>query len=96
MVFSVRQWVLPSFCGMRILASRTLRFACLFLLMTGCTVRVPSEVFAYQGYAQWAWQILPISAVVEMTAVTLFAVNLIWTFLRPPVVAPSPLQMYVE
>lgn len=96
MIFSVGQRVLPSFCGMRILASRRLMLACLLLLMIGCTLRVSSEVLAYQGYAPWAWQILPISAVVEMTAVTLFAVNLIWTFLRPPVVAPSPLQMYVE
>jgi len=96
MVFSVGQRVLPSFCGMRILASRRLMFACLFLLMMGCMLRVTSEVLAYQAYANWAWQILPVSAVVEMTAVTLFAVNLVWTFLRPPVVAPSPLQMYVE
>jgi hypothetical protein len=40
--------------------------------------------------------VLPLSAFIEMTAVTIFALNLIWTFLRPPVVAPSPLQMYVE
>jgi uncharacterized protein involved in response to NO len=96
MVFSVGQRVLPSFCGMRILASPRLMFACLSLLMLGCTLRVSSEILAYQGYAAWAWNVLPVSAVIEMTAVTVFAVNLIWTFLRPPVVAPSPLQMYVE
>jgi hypothetical protein len=39
---------------------------------------------------------LPVSALIEMTAVSLFAINLVWTFLRPPVVAPGPLQMYVE
>ena len=96
MIFSVGQRILPSFCGMRILASRQLMLACLLLLMIGCALRVSSEVLAYQNYAAWAWQILPISAVVEMTAVTVFAVNLVWTFLRPPVTAPSPLQMYVE
>lgn len=96
MVFSVGQRVLPSFCGMRILASPRLMLACLSLLQLGCTLRVTSEVLAYQSYAEWAWQILPVSALTEMTAVTLFALNLIWTFLRPPVVAPSPLQMYAE
>lgn len=96
MIFSVGQRILPSFCGMRVLASPRLMFAGLLLLMLGCTLRVSSEVLAYQGYASWAWNVLPVSALIEMTAVTAFAVNLIWTFLRPPVVAPSPLQMYVE
>jgi hypothetical protein len=31
-----------------------------------------------------------------MTAVTLFAINLAWTFLRPPVVAQGPLTQFVE
>jgi uncharacterized protein involved in response to NO len=96
MVFSVGQRVLPSFCGMLILASPKLMFAGLTLLMLGCTLRVSSEIVAYQGYAAWAWNVLPISALIEMTAVTIFAINLVWTFLRPPVVAPGPLQMYVE
>lgn len=96
MVFSVGQRVLPSFCGMRILASPKLMFAGLALLMLGCTLRVSSEICAYQGYAGWAWNVLPISALIEMTAVTIFAVNLAWTFIRPPVVTPGPLQMYVE
>lgn len=96
MVFSVGQRVLPSFCGMRILASPKLMFTGLALLMLGCTLRVASEICAYQGYAAWAWSVLPISALIEMTAVTIFAINLVWTFLKPPVVAPGPLQMYVE
>jgi uncharacterized protein involved in response to NO len=96
MVFSVGQRILPSFCGMRILASPKLMFAGLALLMLGCTLRVSSEILAYQGYAGWAWNVLSISAVIELTAVTIFAVNLAWTFIRPPVVAPGPLQMYVE
>ena len=96
MVFSVGQRILPSFCGMRVLASPKLMFAGLALLMLGCTLRVASEICAYQGYAAWAWKVLPISALIEMTAVTIFAINLAWTFIRPPVVAPGPLQMYVE
>jgi len=96
MVFSVGQRVLPSFCGMRVLASPRLMFAGLALLMLGCTLRVASEILAYQNFAAWAWGVLPISALIEMTAVTIFAINLVWTFLKPPVVAPGPLQMYAE
>jgi uncharacterized protein involved in response to NO len=96
MVFSVGQRVLPSFCGMRILWSPRLMLVMLVLLMTGCTLRVASEIIAYQNYAAWAWNILPFSALIELTAVTLFAVNLILTFLRPPIVVPTPLSMTTE
>jgi hypothetical protein len=51
----------------------------------GCRLRARSEILAYQGCAGWAWSWLPVSAVMEMTAVTVFAANLIGTFLsRPP------------
>ena len=96
MIFCVGQRILPSFCGMRVLWSPKLMFIMLFLLMTGCTLRVASEILAYQNYAAWAWYILPISALIELTAVALFAVNLIVTFARPPVVVPSPLTMTTE
>ncbi|MGC2888734.1 MAG: NnrS family protein [Candidatus Acidiferrum sp.] len=96
MVFSVGQRILPSFAGMRALASPRLMFAGLALLMVGCTLRVSAEILAYQNYAGWAWNVLPVSALIEMTAVTLFAVNLGWTFLRPPVVVQGPLTQFVE
>lgn len=55
------------------------------LLAIGCFARVASEILAYQGIWQHAWKCLPASAVVELTAVTLFALNMIATFLsRPP------------
>lgn len=95
MVFCVGQRVLPSFCGMRVLWSTNLMLVMLVLLMTGCALRVASEILAYQNYAAWAWNILPVSAVIELTAVTLFAINLIVTFLRPPVVV-TPLSMTTE
>jgi uncharacterized protein involved in response to NO len=95
MVFCVGQRVLPLFC-MRVLWSPTLMLVMLILLMTGCTLRVASEVLAYQDYAKWAWKILPASALIELTAVTLFAVNLIATFIRPPVVVTSALSMTTE
>ncbi len=95
MVFSVGQRILPSFCGMRVLWSPRLMLVMLALLMTGCTLRVASEILAYQDYAAWAWNILPVSALIELAAVTLFAVNLTITFLRPPIVA-TPLNMTIE
>jgi hypothetical protein len=96
MVFSVGQRILPSFCGMHVLWSPRLMLVMLVLLMTGCTLRVASEILAYQNYAAWAWNVLPVSALIELTAVTLFAVNLIVTFLRPPIVVTTPLSMTTE
>ncbi len=96
MVFSVGQRILPSFCGMRVLASPKLMLASLALLMAGCTLRVGSEILAYQHYAEWAWRVLPVSALIEMTAVTIFAINLAWTFIRPPIVVHGPLTQFTE
>jgi len=96
MIFCVGQRILPSFCGMRVLWSSKLMLVMLILLMTGCTLRVASEILAYQDYEQWAWNVLPISAVIELTAVTLFAVNLIVTFVRRSVAVTSPLTMMTE
>jgi hypothetical protein len=96
MIFCVGQRILPSFCGMRLLWSPRLMLVMLVLLMTGCTLRVASEILAYQDYATWAWTILPVSALIELTAVALFAINLTATFMRPPVVVTSALTMMTE
>ncbi len=85
MVFAIGQRVLPAFSGMKLLRSTKLMFLSLLLLTVGCLLRVSSEVLAYQGFLRSAWSWLPISALTEMTAVTLFAINLVGTFLsRPP------------
>lgn len=90
MVFCVGQRILPAFSGMRLLFSPRLMFAALALLTLGCTLRVSCEALAYQGFAHWAWSLLPVSAVIELSAVTAFAVNLAATFIRKPkVVAAS-------
>ena len=96
MIFCVGQRILPSFCGMRLLWSPRLMLMMLVLLMTGRTLRVASEILAYQDYATWAWTILPVSALIELTAVALFAINLTATFMRPPVVVTSALTMMTE
>ncbi|MGC2184643.1 MAG: hypothetical protein WA637_15290 [Terriglobales bacterium] len=84
MVFSIGQRVLPAFSGMRLLFSTKLMFLSLLLLGLGCLLRVSSEILAYQGFASWAWSSLPVSALVEMTAVTIFAINLLATFMKRP------------
>jgi uncharacterized protein involved in response to NO len=84
MVFSIGQRVLPAFCGMRVLYSPSLMFAALALLNTGCTMRVAAEIGAYEWRIAALWPVLPVSAVIEMAAVTIFAVNLLLTFRQPP------------
>jgi len=84
MVLSVGQRILPAFAGMRLLWSPRLMFGGLFVLTIGCTLRVSCEVLAYQGYANWAWQVLPLSALLELGGLTLFAINILGTFVLQP------------
>ena len=80
MVFAIGQRVLPAFSGMKMLFSTKMMFAALSLLSVGCALRVSAEILAYQHFLRSAWSWLPVSAITEMTAVTLFATNLILTF----------------
>ena len=85
MVFAIGQKILPAFCGARILFNRHAMLASLLLLHLGCALRVASEIPAYEGFAFATifWQVLPVSAVIELSAVSVFAANLLVTFLRP-------------
>lgn len=80
MIFCIGQRVLPAFCGIRLLYSTKLMFVAVALLSIGCFLRVSSEILAYQGFVRGAWSWLPVSAITEMAAVTVFAINLILTF----------------
>lgn len=84
MVFAIGQRILPAFAGMRVLYSPRLMLACLVLLNIGCTLRVSSEILAYENYWPPAWKALPWSAICELMAVTVFATNMILTFKQPP------------
>ena len=84
MVMCVGQRILPAFAGMRLLWSTRLMFAGLVLVTVGCTLRVSSEVLAYQGYANWAWSVLPVSAMLELAGITAFAINIFGTFILEP------------
>ena len=83
MVVAIGQRVLPAFAG-RCLFSAKLMFVALLLLTAGCMLRVSSEILAYQGFFRPAWSWLPLSAVTEMIAVSLFAINLFLSFARRP------------
>jgi uncharacterized protein involved in response to NO len=84
MVFAIGPRVLPAFCGMRVLFSPRLMFCSLTLLNLGCLLRVVCEIPAYEMNQAFAWTVLPISAIAELTAVSLFVINLLATFARPP------------
>src|SRR5215469_1515965 len=84
MVFVIGQRILPPFCGMRILWSTRLMFWSLLLLQVGCALRVTLEPLAYENYWRLAWKLLPFSAIVELAAVTVFALNIFVTLLQPP------------
>jgi uncharacterized protein involved in response to NO len=84
MVFSIGQRVLPAFCGMRLLYSKRLMGISLIVLNVGCALRVLSEIPAYESNLHFAWATLPISALTELTAVTVFALNMAVTLALPP------------
>jgi len=86
MVFCIGPRVLPAFAGMRQLFSPRLMFASLALLSVGCAMRVSSEVIAYRGLSVYAWDCLPVSAVIELLSVLVFALNMACTFLQRPLV----------
>lgn len=83
MIFAIGPRILPAFCGGRRLFSPALMFAACSMLNLGCLLRVSSEIPAYEGFAQTAWRVLPYSAVVELIAVSLFALNLALTLAYP-------------
>jgi hypothetical protein len=91
MIFGVGQRVLPAFSGMKLLFSTRLMFLSMSLATLGCTLRVVSEVLAYPGYVPWAWHCLPVSAVIELIAFSLFALNLFITFARRRETQPATL-----
>lgn len=79
MVLAVGQRMLPGFAAHRALWSPALMGVGLTLLMLGCLLRVSSEILAYEQYAPWAWSVLPVSGVIELAALGIFAFNLYWT-----------------
>jgi hypothetical protein len=57
-----------------------LMFFSLLCLQTGCLLRVSSEPLAYEGLVSFAWKVLPVSGMLELAGVLIFATNLVLTF----------------
>ena len=81
MVFSIGPRILPHFAGVQAIFSKRLMFLSLLLLQMGCFLRVSSEPLAYEGFLTSAWKVLPVSGVLELSAVLLFATNLSLTLM---------------
>ena len=90
-VFTIGPRVLPAFFNRRQLWSSRLMAASLVLLHAGCMTRVVSQILAYEHISAFAWKTLPLSALIEMVAVTLFAFNMMMTL-----TTGSPLEAYLE
>ena len=80
MVFAIGPRILPHFAGIYSIYSKRLMFLCLLMLQAGCLLRVASEPLAYEGFLDFAWKVLPVSGTLELSAVLLFALNLVLTF----------------
>lgn len=81
MVFAMGPRILPHFTGVEGIYSKRLMFLSLALLTIGCLLRVSSEPLAYEGLLSFAWRVLPVSGMLELTAVLAFAFNLTVTLL---------------
>ena len=90
-VFAIGPRVLPAFFNVRRLWSPRLMAASLVLLNVGCATRVVSQILAYGNVSAAAWTTLPLSAIIEMTAVMMFAANMLMTL-----TTGSPLEAYLK
>lgn len=80
MVFAIGPRILPHFGEIYRIFSTRLMLLALVLLQTGCTLRVTSEPLAYEGILSFAWKVLPLSGMLELAGVLVFAANLVLTF----------------
>jgi hypothetical protein len=80
MVFAIGPRILPHFGGICRIFSTRLMLVSLLLLQIGCTLRVSSEPLAYEGILPFAWKVLPVSGMLELAGVLVFAANIALTF----------------
>jgi uncharacterized protein involved in response to NO len=81
MVFAIGPRILPHFAGIQNIFSKRLMLLSLLCLQIGCLLRVVSEPLAYEGLVSFCWKVLPVSGMLELSGVLLFATNLALTFL---------------
>ena len=80
MVFAIGPRILPHFGGVERIFSTRLMLASLLLLQVGCTLRVTSEPLAYEGIVSYGWRVLPVSGMLELSGVLVFAANMVLTY----------------
>ena len=68
MVFAIGPRILPHFAGIQAIFSKRLMFLSLLCLQTGCLLRVSSEPLAYEGLVSFAWKVLPVSGMLELSS----------------------------
>jgi len=88
MVFAIGPRILPHFAGIRSIFSTRLMLVSLLCLQAGCLLRVSSEPLAYEGLLTFAWKMLPVSGLIELAGVLLFATNMILTLLSGAALRP--------
>ena len=81
MVFAIGPRILPHFAGIQNIFSKRLMLLSLLCIQIGCLLRVSSEPLAYEGLVSFCWKVLPVSGILELSGVLLFATNLTLTFL---------------
>ena len=69
----------------------------LWLLAIGCFLRVSSEAIAYSSTDGLSWKVLPISGLLELTAVCIFVLNLGLTMVQrvPAWFGPSGISSHM-
>jgi len=94
MVFAIGPRILPHFAGIQNIFSKRLVLLSLLCLQIGCLLRVSAEPLAYEGLVSFCWKVLPVSGMLELSGVLLFATNLALTFLfgRSAFVVSAPGQ----
>lgn len=86
MVFTIGPRILPAFLGRKHGLYYPAVIAALIFLSFGCFLRVSSQIFAYDFAINAFWNVLPVSAVIELTAMTVFCLNLLFSFRETPAV----------
>ena len=82
LIFCVGPLILPAFLSGRELWRASWMGASLWVLSVGCLLRVSTEAVVYSN-GGFAWKILPLSGLLELTAVVLFVANLGLTLVQP-------------
>lgn len=85
LVFCIGPRMLPAFLGRRSLFSPALMFSSLLAINCGCLLRVSSQILSYQQINEFAWIVLPASALIELIGFLIFALNMLLTLNSEPV-----------